>query len=225
MNCGYLSWTFKQISNQIDNKLLKGEKNKKKKEKGGDQVQAKSVVTIPYITRVSEALKRTFRRHGFATSMKPYETLRQLLVHPKDKSSSQDSAGVVYSIPCKDSPEVYIGETGRRYGVREKENMKDVKQLEGVNYTRARKRQSQTEYHQSVLTDHAAVYNHTIYWEGVKLPAKDLDWMKRGIREAICIMKAGSHTINHSEGCHHLHDVYSKLMQSAAPPGGGFQKH
>ena len=60
------------------------------------------------------------------------------MVHPKDKRSAQDAAGVVYSIPCKDCPKVYIGETGRKYGVKEKKHMKDVKQLEGVNYTRAR---------------------------------------------------------------------------------------
>ena len=118
-----------------------------------------------------------------------------------------------------------IGETGRRYGVRDKENIKDVKQLEGVNYTRAaRERQSQTQYHQSALTDYAAVCNHIIDWDGVKLPAKDSDWVKRGIREAICIMTAGSHAINH-EGCHHLPGVYSKLLQSTTTPGGGFQKH
>ena len=75
--------------------------------------------------------------------MKQYKTLRQLLVHPKDKRSAQDSEEVVYSIPCNDCPKVYIGETGRRYGVREKEHIKDLKQLEGVIYTRAKKRESQ----------------------------------------------------------------------------------
>ena len=95
------------------------------------------------------------------------------MVHPKDKCSAQDLVGVVNSVLWKDCPKVYIGETGRRYGVREKEHMNYVKQLEGVNYTRAKKRESQTEHHQSVLTDHAAVCNHTIDWEGVKLPSKD----------------------------------------------------
>ena len=71
---------------------------------------------------------------------------------------------------------VYINETGRRYSVREKEHMKDAKQLEGVNYTRAKKRESQTKHYQSVFTDHVAVCNHTISWEDVKLPAKDPDW-------------------------------------------------
>ena len=71
----------------------------------------------------------------------------------------------------------------------EKEHMKNAKQREGVNYTTVKKRESQTDHHQSALIDHAAVCNHTIDWEGVKLPAKDMDWTKRGIREAICIRK------------------------------------
>ena len=109
--------------------------------------------------------------------------------------------------------------------MREKEEMEGAKQLEMVNYTRAKKRESQTEHHQSALTDHVAVCNHTIDWEGVTLSTKDSDWTKRGISEVICIRKAGSHAINHDEGCHHLPDVYSKLMQPAAPPGGVCQKH
>ena len=93
---------------------------------------------------------------------------------------------------------VYIDKTGRRYGVREKKHLKDSKQLEGVNYTRAKKRELQTE--QSALTDDVAVCKHTIDWEGLKLPAKDPDWTKRGIREAICIRKAGPHAINRVRG-------------------------
>ena len=98
-------------------------------------------------------------------------------------------------------------------------------QLELVNFIRAKKRESQTEFHQFALTEHAAVCNNTIDWDGITLPAKDLDWVKRGTREANCMRKAGSHTFNHDEGCDNLTDVYSKLLQTAAPSGGGFQKY
>ena len=43
-----------------------------------------------------------------------------------------------------------------------------------------------------------------------------IDWIKRGIREAICIRKAGSHTISHDEGHPHLPNVYSKFC--SLPP-------
>ena len=65
------------------------------------------MVTIPYMKGVSEAVARTLRRHGIATAVRPHKILRQLLVNPKDKRSVQESAVVVYSIPCKDCPMVY----------------------------------------------------------------------------------------------------------------------
>ncbi len=40
-------------------------------------------------------------------------TLRKMLVHPKDPVPSDQRKGVVYSIPCDGCPKVYIGQTGR----------------------------------------------------------------------------------------------------------------
>ena len=94
--CGYPPCPFRQVRESLNNKLSKEEKSKRKKEKNMDQPQTKSMVTIRYVRGVSEALQRTFRRHGIATAMKPHKTLKQLLVHPKDKCTAQDSVGVVY---------------------------------------------------------------------------------------------------------------------------------
>ena len=48
---------------------------------------------------------------------------------------------------------VYIGETGRKFEVGQKEHKKDMKQLEGVKYTRVRMKESLTEIHAPVGTD------------------------------------------------------------------------
>ena len=71
---------------------------------------------------------------------------------------------------------------------------------------------SLTEIHQSALTDHVASNNHTIDWEGVTLPAKEPDWRKRGVKEAIFIRKAGTRAINREGGRHLLPEVFSKLL-------------
>ena len=144
--CGHPPWTFRLVRESLDNKQPKEEKNKRRRRRGLIRYRP-SPWWQYHMWEGSETSQRTFRRYGVATSVKPYKTWRQLLVHPKDKRSAQDLARVVYSIPCKDCPKVYIGETGKRYGVREKEHMKDVKQLEGVNYTRTKKRESLTEHH------------------------------------------------------------------------------
>ena len=55
-----------------------------------------------------------------------------MLVHPddpKDKCTSQEKIGVVYHAPGKDCSVVYIGETERRYGMKEMEHKRDVKTL------------------------------------------------------------------------------------------------
>ena len=78
---------------------------------------------------------------------------------------------------------------GEKYGVREKEHKRDVKPQE-KKYTRSRKKDSLTELHPSTIMDH--VENHTIYWEGVKFPARDTDWPARGMKEAIEIRKTGA---------------------------------
>ena len=63
---------------------------------------------------------------------------------------------------------IYIRETGRRFDMREKEHRKDLKQLDGVKYTRTKKKESLMEIHQSVLTDHVESKNHMIDCKGVR---------------------------------------------------------
>ena len=79
--------------------------------------------------------------------MKPYLTLKRMLVHPKDKLTPQEKSGGVYQVPGKDCQDMYTGETERRYQVREKEQKRDVKTLEVKKYTRSRKKDSLTELH------------------------------------------------------------------------------
>jgi len=51
--------------------------------------------------------------------MKPYRTLRQLLVHPKDQPTVEQTGECVYRIPCHNCDCTYIGETARNYGKRQ----------------------------------------------------------------------------------------------------------
>ena len=54
------------------------------------------------------------------TAVRPHTTLRNLLVHPKDRISNEEKPEVVYKIPCKNCERVYVGETGRPLGARVK---------------------------------------------------------------------------------------------------------
>ena len=94
--------------------------------------------------------------------------------------------------------------------MKQKEHKKDLKQLEGVKYTRTRRQGSLTESHWSALMDHVASKNHTINCDGMRLTAKEPDGSKRGVKEASVIRKLGMHTVNW--GHHLLPEVFSKLL-------------
>ena len=48
--------------------------------------------------------------------MKPYKTLKTVLIHPKDKQEKEDLIECVYKVPCANCDKTYIGETGRKFG-------------------------------------------------------------------------------------------------------------
>ena len=97
-------------------------RNLKINRKDSKENSTKTRVTLPYVRGVSEAWHQVFHHHGVAKSMKQNMTFKTLLVHPKDNCTLQENAAIVYQVLCKDYPCVYIGETEKRYGVREKEN-------------------------------------------------------------------------------------------------------
>ena len=70
---------------------------------------------------VSEAVARIMRKHNVPVAMKPYKTLKTVLVHPKDKQE-KDLTECVYKVPCANCDKTYIGETGRKFGVRLQEH-------------------------------------------------------------------------------------------------------
>ena len=76
---------------------------------------------MPYIRGMSEKLETIFWEHRAIIYHKPYNTLRELLVHPKDKTETGQKCGVVYQITCE-CGEHYVGETSRSMGTRFKEH-------------------------------------------------------------------------------------------------------
>jgi len=77
-----------------------------------------SMVIIPYVENVSEVVARIMSKHNVPVALKPYKTLKSVLVHRKDKQEKEDLTECVYKVPCANCDKAYIGETGRKFGVR-----------------------------------------------------------------------------------------------------------
>ena len=108
-------------SNNIINKWTR----ENQREINTDAVLSKRI-SIPYIKNISETATRILRKGDVSVAHKPLNTLRMNLMHVKDKRSKQNKTGVVYSIPCQNCDERYIGETSRLLGTRLAEHHKDI---------------------------------------------------------------------------------------------------
>ena len=70
---------------------------------------------LPYISGTSEKLATIFKSHGVGAYYKLSNTLRYILVYPKDKTPDHKKRGVVYEIQCPECPAQYVGETARTW--------------------------------------------------------------------------------------------------------------
>ena len=66
-----------------------------------EKKDSKGSVVLPYIKNKADKMKRIFKKHKINVCFKPYRTLRQMLVRPKDKTDKSEICGPVYKISCE----------------------------------------------------------------------------------------------------------------------------
>ena len=151
----------------------------------------KGHLTLPYIEGITEAISRKIRKCGVTVHTRPYNSLRNTLVNPKDKILKGNKTGVVYNIQCGSCPSHYVGETERSLKKRLQEHNRDTSPVAG----------------------HMKEHCHKFNPSEVKILDSDPRWFQRGVREAIYIAKTKP-DLNRDQGRHHLPTVYNSLIQS-----------
>ena len=88
--------------------------------------QTRTFPVIPYIKGLGEKVKKTCNKQGIQVHFKGTNTVKQLLMAPKDKDPKLAKSGIIYSYRCPhiNCTEQYIGESGRTLGDRYKEHLK-----------------------------------------------------------------------------------------------------
>ena len=122
---------------------------------------------------------------------KPSNTIRTLLVHPKDKTPKGQLCGTIYHISCdQNSSHSYIGESKRPLFTRFKEHTKTEKAT-GVG-------------------EHCNNTGHSVSWDNTKVLAREQDWLKRKVKEAIYI-KQQRPIMNRDQG-YQLPSIYGHII-------------
>ncbi|KAI8517802.1 hypothetical protein Bbelb_038190 [Branchiostoma belcheri] len=163
--CGYQNWTF--------NKALKPSEQSKKTQKCKPLTNKNKVnITIPYVQGVSEKLRRIFQNFNIATNFKPHSTLRQRLVHPKDRPHKGTKANVIYRLKCEEPNcnNTYIGETCRPLRVR---------------YNKEHCRLSANGYSSAIFHHLQHNQGHSFKLESTDILDRETRWWERGVKEAI----------------------------------------
>jgi len=143
---------------------------------------------------------------------KPCKTLRSILIHPKDKEDKKQTSECVYKVPCANCDKTYVGETGRKLGVRLQEHRTEVEFKTKWAFTRSQRSSTSAEYNKSALTDHALQENHVINWSDASVIDREPDRATRWIREAIHIRKEGQQAMNRKEGSYQLSHAYDRFL-------------
>ena len=83
---------------------------------------------MPYFPGLSESFKKIFKYTPVQVCFKGVNTLKSMLMHPKDKISNDQKKDLVYHWECKADRcnSSYIGETSRALGERVKEHSKST---------------------------------------------------------------------------------------------------
>jgi len=78
----YPAWSIRKAKKNMQKK---GDKRIKKASQK-KELKSRGMITIPYVKGLSEAFSRILKTYRICTAVRPHTTLRNLLVHPKDKS-------------------------------------------------------------------------------------------------------------------------------------------
>ena len=102
---------------------------------------------------------------GIKAVFKPPNTLRQSMVHVKNRLPEEKKRSVVYQVPCKGCDQVYIGETKRNLNIRLAEHSCRQAVRRGDD--------------KNGIVVHVQKCNHSIDWEGARVEQVITNYWKR----------------------------------------------
>ena len=161
------------------------QKNTNAKETSGNK---KSYMVLPYVKGPSESLKNVGKKHGIQTYFKGGNTIKSLLMTPKDKDHISKRSGIIYRFKCNrvDCDDEYIGESSRTFGER---------------YLKA----------PSPIYDHHNITGHETSIENFSMVGREDQNLIRAIKEVIYI-RVNNPSLNKNIGKYHLPHIWDEVL-------------
>ena len=148
-------------------------------------------MVIPYYKGISESIRKTCSEHGVQVYFKGGNTIKNLLVAPKDQDTIQKKSGVIYTYKCDrvKCDEEYIGESSRTFGERFKEHLKAP----------------------SPIYEHSNFTGHNITLESFSIVEREDQSLSRWIREALFI-RVNNPSLNKNIGKYRMPHIWDEVL-------------
>ena len=148
-------------------------------------------IVVLYIQGLSEKFKRTCNKKGIQVHFKGSNTIKTLLMAPKNKDTKLQKSQVIYKFKCPhiNCPEEYIGETGRAFGDRLKEHLRAP----------------------SPIHQHTSSTGHPISPDCFSILHREAQGTTRNIKETMFI-RANDPSLNRNLGKYQLPQVWDQIL-------------
>ena len=153
----------------------------------------RAYMVLPYVKGLSESMKNVGKKHGIQTYFKGGNTIKSLLMTPKDKDHITKKSGIIYRFKCNrvDCDDEYIGESSRTFGERYKEHLKTP----------------------SPIYDHYNITGHETSIENFSIVGREDQNLIRAIKEAIYI-RVNNPSLNRNIGKYHLPHIWDEVLMN-----------
>ena len=171
---------------------FKQQQGKEKKHPSKSRHSAKMChIVIPYTQGICESIKNICGKHGVAVHIKGSQTLKNMLVSPKDKNTMANKNSIIYSYSCGniECDAEYIGESGRTFGERFKKHLKAPCPIFGNQCNSG----------------------HKTSMENFKIIGREQNSLTRTIKEAMYI-RVNNPTLNKNIGKYNLPHIWDRIF-------------
>ena len=152
-------------------------------------------MVVPYHQGLSERIKRTCNKFGVQVFFKGGQTIKGLLMAPKDKDPITKKSGVIYRYKCSEHGcnEEYIGESARNFADRFKEHQKPP----------------------SPIFDHSNTSGHNFDINNFTIVGREEQNLTRAIKEALYI-RVNDPSLNRNIGKYHLPHIWDEVLHKTS---------
>ena len=151
-------------------------------------------MVVPYQQGLSERIKNTCKMYGVQVHFKG-QTIKGLLMAPKDKNSITNKSGVIYRYKCSEDgcEEEYIGEFARTFAERFKEHHKSP----------------------SPIHDHCNISGHEVTINNFTIIEREDQNLTSPIKEALFI-RVNDPSLNRNIGKYHLPHIWDEGLHKTS---------